>query len=430
MDKQYISLDFKAKVKPIEKLNEEFTLCKCFVQGVGKNRNMSYMSKENIIKNSPTLKYAPVVGHLIKKEDGGLYMGGHDVEIDDDWNMKSACVPYGVVTNDDFGFEMVEEYGEQVEYMTANVILWTGRYPELMEAIYADDFYFNQSMELSLSQYRPYEEDSNYMELLDWTYSALCMLGKADDKNSVEHTEPCFIESKIVPIQYSFSKSDFSESMAEMKKELEFYFKKEGVDTEMDNFEEVVETVEEVVEPEEVVEEPVVVVEEPVETENHDVEEEPEVVECEPEVIEEEPEVEMVEASMLAALREEYDEYISKHQHTNEEFDNLHNEYAELKEFKDNYDAAQLKEAKDEVFNREEFAEIRESDAFKALVADAEKFSVAEVEAKVKTLFADHMIAQFAANKPTETKPTAMKFAIKSKDTANNKPYGTLFDKE
>lgn len=421
MDKQYISLDFKAKVNPIEKLNEEFTLCKCYVQGIGKNRNMSYMSKENVIKNSPTLKYAPVVGHLIKNEDGSLYMGGHDVEIDDDWNMKSACVPYGVVTNDDFGFEMVEEYGEQVEYMTANVILWTGRYPELMEAIYADDFYFNQSMELSLSQYRPYEEDSNYMELLDWTYSALCMLGKADDKNSVEHTEPCFIESKIVPIQYSFSKSDFSESMAEMKKELEFYFKKEGVDTEMDNFEEVVETVEEVVEPEEVVEEPVVVVGEPVETEQHDVEEEPEVVD-------EEPEVEMVEASLLTALRAEYDEYIANHQHTNEEFDNLCNDYAELKEFKDNYDAAQLKAEKDEIFNREEFAEIRESDEFKALVADAEKFSVAEVEAKAKTLFADHMIAQFAANKPKETKPTAMKFAIKSKDAANNKPYGNLFD--
>ena len=420
MDKQYISLDFKAKVNPIEKLNEEFTLCKCYVQGIGKNRNMSYMSKENVIKNSPTLKYAPVVGHLIKNEDGSLYMGGHDVEIDDDWNMKSACVPYGVVTNDDFGFEIVEEYGEQVEYMTANVILWTGRYPELMEAIYADDFYFNQSMELSLSQYRPYEEDSNYMELLDWTYSALCMLGKADDKNSVEHTEPCFIESKIVPIQYSFSKSDFSESMAEMKKELEFYFKKEGVDTEMDNFEEVVETVEEVVEPEVVIEpeeviEHEVVTDEPVETED-------------PEAVEEDPEAEMVEASLLAALRAEYDEYIASHQHTNEEFDNLHNDYAELKEFKENYDAAQLKAEKDEIFNREEFAEIRESDGFKAIVTDADKFSVAEVEAKVKTLFADHMIAQFAANKPTETKPTAMKFAIKSKDTANNKPYGNLFD--
>ena len=48
MDKKHTSLKFKAKVTPIEKINDEFTLCKCYVQGVGKNRNFSYMSKENI----------------------------------------------------------------------------------------------------------------------------------------------------------------------------------------------------------------------------------------------------------------------------------------------------------------------------------------------------------------------------------------------
>jgi hypothetical protein len=123
---------------------------------------------------------------------------------------------------------------------------------------------------------------------------------------------------------------------------------------------------------------------------------------------------------------EVFNEWLSKDE--KDALDALKKSYAELKEFKENYDATQLKVAKDEIFNREEFAEIRESDAFKALVADAEKFSVEEVEAKAKTLFADHMIAQFAANKPVETKAVAMKFAVKSKDTANNKPYGNLFD--
>ena len=41
METKYTSLKFKAKVKPVEKLNDEFTLCKCYVQGVGKNRNYS-----------------------------------------------------------------------------------------------------------------------------------------------------------------------------------------------------------------------------------------------------------------------------------------------------------------------------------------------------------------------------------------------------
>ena len=51
MENKYTSLKFKAKVKPVEKLNEEFTKCRVYVQGIGKNRNYSYMSKENVIKN-------------------------------------------------------------------------------------------------------------------------------------------------------------------------------------------------------------------------------------------------------------------------------------------------------------------------------------------------------------------------------------------
>ena len=66
-------------------------------------------------------------------------MGGHDYYIDENWNLKSACVPYGVVKADSFDFEIVKEYEDEIEteYLTAEIILWTGRYPELMEAIYA-----------------------------------------------------------------------------------------------------------------------------------------------------------------------------------------------------------------------------------------------------------------------------------------------------
>ena len=331
MENKYTSLKFKAKVRPIEKLNEEFTLCKCYVQGIGKNRNYSYMSKENVIKNSHTLHYAPVVGHLIQKEDGSLYMGGHDWTIDENCNFKSICVPYGVVTMDDFGFEEVDEYGDKVEYMTANVVLWTGRYPELMEAVYNEDFWFNQSMEISVEQYRPYEEDSNYMELLDWTYSALCMLGKADDKDSPEHTEPCFIESKIIP--YNFSKAEFADVMSEMKQGLAFYFEKKGVEEAVEEIKDIV--MEETPE----VEEPIV--EEPIVEEETVVEEEVVVEETEPEV---ELEVENVE---LNALRSEFDAYKKSHKYSNEEYEALNADYVELKAFKDNYDAEILHSAAD-----------------------------------------------------------------------------------
>lgn len=415
MENKYTSLKFKAKIKPIEKINEEFTLAKCYVQGIGKNRNMSYMSKENVIKNSSTLHYAPVVGHLIKKEDGSLYMGGHDWEMDEDWNIKSVCVPYGVVTNDEFEFETVDEYGREVEYMTAKIILWTGRYPELMEAIYSEGIYFNQSMELSVEQYRPYEEDSNYIELLDWTYSALCMLGKADDKNSVEHTEPCFIESKIIP--YSFDKSDFAEEMSKMKEELAFYFEHKGEEETMDEEVEIVE--EEVVQEESVSEEVV--------TEEHEVVEEQPVEE--EVVIQEEPVVE------LSALEVEYNEYKETHKYSNADYEAIEvkcNEFEaelqSLREFKSNYDAAKLKAEKEAILNKSEYECLTENEAFKKLADEADKYSVEELSIKADLVLAAYAKATFSANKAEEDKQTAMKFSIKSNDKAKKKVYGDLFD--
>lgn len=223
-DTKYTQINFKAKVKPIKPINDEFTLCKAYVQGIGKNRNRTYMSKENVLKYAPTLDYCPVVGHIIEAidEKGNVYryMGGHDYEITEDWEIKDITVPYGVVVSDTREFEEIEEYGEMVEYMTTHIIMWTGRYPELKDAIYAEDFWFNQSMELNIFQYRPYEEDSNYTELLEWSYSALCLLGKADDKSSPEHTEPCFINAKVIPVE--FAKSEFAEILHEMKEKITF----------------------------------------------------------------------------------------------------------------------------------------------------------------------------------------------------------------
>lgn len=450
MENKYASLKFKAKVKPVEKLNDEFTLCKCYVQGVGKNRNYSYMSKENIIKNSSTLHYAPVVGHLIQKEDGSLYMGGHDWTIDENCNFKSVCVPYGVVTMDDFEFEEVDEYGEKVEYMTANVVLWTGRYPELMEAIYSDDIFFNQSMEIAVEQYRPYEEDSNYTELLDWTYSALCMLGKADDKESPEHTEPCFIESKIMP--YNFSKAEFAEVMSEMKQGLAFYFEKKGVEEAVEEIKDIVmEEAPDVEEPiaddaadeqvdDVVVEEESVVDEETAEEEASEEEAFEEEVSdeesAEEEVVEEEAveedtadepaEVENVE---LNALQSEFDAYKESHTYSNEEYESLQADYNELKAFKDSYDAAELKAQKDAVLDRAEYEVLSDDDAFKALVANAEKYSVEEVEVKAKAIFADHVIKAGEFSVQTEAKKSkTLGFNLKEKETKKKKAYGGLFD--
>lgn len=107
----------------------------------------------------------------------------------------------------------------------------------------------------------------------------------------------------------------------------------------------------------------------------------------------------------------------------------LETEYNELKTFKDNYDAAQVKAQKDAIFARDEYSVLAEDEAFKTLMADAAKFSVEEVESKVKSIFADFVIktGEFSAKKD-DKKIGAMHFSTKSVDEANKKPYGSLFN--
>lgn len=231
MENNRTRITFKAKVNPIEALSPEFTLCEVYVQGIGKNRNKSYMSKESVSERLHLLDYCPVVGHLFKytDKDGNekTAMGGHDIAFDENWNVVELTVPYGVVVNDSYDFITINEYGTDVEYLTAKAVLWTSRYPELKEAVYSEDFWFNESMEINILQHRLLAEDSNYTEILDWTYSALCLLGKADDKDSPAHTEPCFINSKVFPAE--FSKNDFTEAMNEMKEKLSLCFSNNGM---------------------------------------------------------------------------------------------------------------------------------------------------------------------------------------------------------
>lgn len=108
----------------------------------------------------------------------------------------------------------------------------------------------------------------------------------------------------------------------------------------------------------------------------------------------------------------------------------LETKYNELKTFKDNYDAAEAKAKKDEVFANEAYEEIRESDEFKALVSDADKYSVEELQDKCDLLYAAHEKAKFRAFSAENgsSKPAAMRFSVKTTDEANKKPYGDLFN--
>ena len=113
-----------------------------------------------------------------------------------------------------------------------------------------------------------------------------------------------------------------------------------------------------------------------------------------------------------------------------EDYAALETKYNELKTFKDNYDAAELKAKKDAIFARSEYSVIADDEAFKTLIADAGKFTVEEVEAKAKAIFADYVIktGTFSAKDDGEKKPKVLGFNFNKKEDKRS-PYGNLFNK-
>lgn len=215
-----LGVGFVGKITPIKPINEQFTLCKCYVMAVGKNRNRSIISKETVNDALPSLFNIPVVGHLFVDENNQLRMGGHDISLEKDENnnykFKVLTVPYGVVPQQDgVYFEDVEEDDGNVNsYLVADIILWTGRYPELLDAKYDEETFFAQSMEII-----PFdvEGEEEFTKINKFQFSALCLLGKSD--NIDENVEPCFKEAKVQPYDFSTTE-EWNRLFTEFKEQL------------------------------------------------------------------------------------------------------------------------------------------------------------------------------------------------------------------
>lgn len=219
------SITFGAKILSAKPLNDEFTLCKCYIMAVGKNKNRTYISQKSADKALPSLYNIPVIGYLYQDESGEYHMGGHEHVLcrDKDGSLyfKSLCVPYGVVPNqNDVHYEEVKEPDGTVgTYAVADVILWTGRFPELKEAAYNKNTLFWQSMEINVNNSEKFEEDASYTNILDYSYSALCLLGKSDDPEY--NIAPCFPMARVEAYNFSSENdTEFSLMMSQLKNEL------------------------------------------------------------------------------------------------------------------------------------------------------------------------------------------------------------------
>lgn len=395
MDK--FSVNSSTKFTVLEELNSEFTLVKIKVMATGKNRNMSYFDKDVVEAHLNSLNYAPVVAHLFKDENGEYKIGGHDMYIDwEDWSVKSLCVPFGVVKADTFEWETVNEYGTDVEYLTCEAILWTGRYPELKETIYSEDIWWNQSMEVDCKEYRPLESDSNYIEVLDFEFSALCLLYKSDDRD--ENVTPCFISADVTPI--NFSADGFATKMNEMKQAMSevFAFENEEGENMDENKEFTAET-------------------------------EPEVVESETSSNETEP-VEVVPVDYEALYNEALitiEALTAQNADFEAQITTLNEQISTLTPYKLAVEKAEREQAESEIFAKYD-GRIGEMPEYKLLKEKSIEYDLEQLDKECIMLVGKFAMSTFAFNETKTTKTETMKFSVET-TPAKVSPYGDIFER-
>ena len=123
---------------------------------------------------------------------------------------------------------------------------------------------------------------------------------------------------------------------------------------------------------------------------------------------------------------EVFSEWLSKEE--KDALDALKAEYAALKSFKEQYDAAEMKAAKDAVLSKKSYEKLSGVEAFEELKANAENLSVDEVVAQAKMIYADFM-EQNEVPEAEANKATALQFNFNKKENKKS-PYGNLFNKD
>lgn len=228
------SVQFSTKFEVVKSLNQDFTLCKCRVMALGKNRNYSHFSKESVDEAIPTLANIPVVAHVYADSEGKLRLGGHDCELvseDGTYKFKPTTIPWGVVPESHNAHyeEVVEPDGNKATYLVADLILWN-RFEDIFKTFYSDDIYANQSMEVDALEWDNLADDARYEDIKKFSFSALCLLNKGDGESDPENVTPCFPSSDVRPYKFEFD-DNFNKLTEQLKHELSMCFtsvKKKG----------------------------------------------------------------------------------------------------------------------------------------------------------------------------------------------------------
>lgn len=125
---------------------------------------------------------------------------------------------------------------------------------------------------------------------------------------------------------------------------------------------------------------------------------------------------------------EVFNEWLSKSER--DALDELKSNYAELKAFKESYDAAAIKAEKDAIFESVDYDEIRDFDEFKTLMSEMDQYSVDELKTKADLLYAASMKKKFAIESNKPEKRNSVAFNYQAKSSKKKQAYAGLFNKD
>lgn len=205
---QKLYLTFDSSLLNVCEVNSSFDRGVLRVCYPGQNRNGSFIDKEDLTRCVKTLFYVPVVGNYKRDIED---FGGHDVELvtglDGTLRLVNKTQPVGVVPADANVFfdTVVDENGEEKEYLFVDVLLWKRQeaYKKIKE-----EGVISHSMEITV---KSGETIDGVFHIYDFEFTALCLLGAA--------VEPCFEDSALevfsgddFKAQFELMMNDFRES--------------------------------------------------------------------------------------------------------------------------------------------------------------------------------------------------------------------------
>lgn len=403
----------------------------------GLNRNNSYIQKEVMEKALPSLKDRPILGHIVELEDGTFDFFSHDFEIDEETGeVVYQELPIGV-TQDTENAHLEYDTEADRDYVVVNGVIWE-EYGNKAADIIRRKNGTKVSVELSISDLS-FNSKEKYLEINDFYFSGITCLGTNPETN-VEIKEGM----EGARLDLNFDEENKNEEGGDPVDET-----REMLEEELPPIEENEEAAGE----QEGQDESVYSITIKGHTFNYEISMNDTISALSNLVATVYGESDNEWYSVIAyenylvmqgfwtgrAYRQSYTKdgdnytltgdreevfvnYLTKSEE--DALEEMRSNYEALVKFKADTESAQTKAQKDAVLADEKFDKIRDTEGFKSLCDDMDKFSADELSIRATALLGDYY-AQFEAKDHKETK----KVGFESKSTGAKNPYGNLFNK-